>query len=117
MQLKRFKAAMVIILPVVMMLTILFSPTYAITGNSTSDSPPYVGVVVLFSDAARQQPIGYSTGILVSPTVVLTAGHSTLGVAAVSVCFDKGPISYSIKWKFGFTSLQRNPNSLSSIRL
>jgi hypothetical protein len=79
------------------MLTLLFSPTYAITGNSTSDSTPYIGVVVLFSDAARQQPIGYSTGIFISPTVVLTAGHSTLGVAAVSVCFDQGPISYSIQ--------------------
>lgn len=72
-------------------------PTYAITGNYEPDSTPYVGIVVLFSDTARQQPIGYCTGILISPTVVLTAGHGTIEAAAASVCFDQGPISYSVE--------------------
>ena len=82
----------------VLVFSALFSSTaYAITGNSTPDSTPYVGVVVLFSDEARQIPIGYCSGFLISPTVMITAGHSLLNVAAVSVCFDKGPISYAIK--------------------
>ncbi len=70
---------------------------YGITGNYQADSIPYVGIVVLFSDAARTNAIGYCSGVLISPTVMLTAGHNTFGVAAVSVCFDKGPIDYTIK--------------------
>lgn len=63
----------------------------AITGNSQTDSTPYVCIVVLFSDAARTQPIGYGTGVLISPTLVVTAGHCVVGGAAVSVCFDQHP--------------------------
>jgi hypothetical protein len=70
---------------------------YGITGNYRADSTPYVGVVVLFSDQARTNPIGYCSGVLISPTVMLTAGHSTLQAEAASVCFDKGPIDYSIQ--------------------
>lgn len=73
------------------------SSAYGITGNFSANSYPYIGVVVLFEDVARQIPIGYSTGFLISPTVMLTAGHSCVNVAAVSVCFDKGPISYTIE--------------------
>jgi secreted trypsin-like serine protease len=63
----------------------------AITGNSQTDSTPYTCIVVLFSDAARTQPISYGTGILISPTIVVTAGHCVIGGAAVSVCFDQHP--------------------------
>ncbi len=80
-----------------LVLAVSCSSVYAITGDFTPDSTPCVGVVVLFADAARQVPIGYCTGFLLSPTVMLTAGHSCVGVAAVSVCFDQGPISYIIK--------------------
>lgn len=80
-----------------MVILALFTSTaYGITGNYTSDSRGYIGVVVLFSDPARQVPIGYCTGFLVSSTIMITAGHSLLNVAAVSVCFDKGPISYDV---------------------
>jgi hypothetical protein len=63
----------------------------AITGNSQTDSTPYVCIVVLFSDEARTQPISYGTGVLISPTLVVTAGHCVVGGAAVSVCFDQHP--------------------------
>ena len=69
---------------------------YGITGTYQPNSTPYVGVVVLFSDTARTNAIGYCSGVLISSTIMLTAGHSTFGVAAVSVCFDKGPIHYTI---------------------
>jgi hypothetical protein len=69
----------------------------AITGNSKPDTTPYVGVVVLFADAARTQPISYCSGFLISPTVMITAGHSLLSAQSVSVCFDQGPISYGIQ--------------------
>ena len=88
---KTSKLAISIVLCTLIALT-LCTTTQAITGNSQPDSTPYVCVVVLFSDAARTQPISYSTGILIAPNIVLTAGHSVLGGAAASVCFDQGPI-------------------------
>lgn len=94
---KAVKIASIAILSTVIILAAFSSTTQAITGNYEPDETPYVCVVVLFSDTARLQPIGYCTGILLSPTVVLTAGHSCLAAAAASVCFDKDPISYTVE--------------------
>jgi hypothetical protein len=93
---KTSTTATLIALLTLITLTACFSTTYAITGNSQPDSTPYVCLVVLFSDAARTQPVSYSSGILISSTVVLTAGHSIVGGVAASVCFDQGPMYYSI---------------------
>ena len=85
-----------------LILTCLFSiatftnTACGITGNFKPDSTSSVGVVVLFSDSDRAQPLGYCSGVLISPTIMLTAGHSTLRAVSASVCFDKGPIDYSI---------------------
>lgn len=97
MDLKTIKTATLVILSALFLSIILTNAAYGITGNFEPDSTPYVGVVVLFSDEARQLPIGYCSGFLISPKVMLTTGHSFVGVGAVSVCFDKGPISYSIE--------------------
>jgi hypothetical protein len=93
---KLLKTPILILLCASIALATFCATGYAITGNSQPNSTPYVGIVVLFSDAARTQPISYSTGILISPTVVLTAGHSVMGGVAASVCFDQGPITYSM---------------------
>ncbi len=80
-------------------LALFTSTAYGITGNysyDSNDSKGYVGIVVLFSDEAKQVPIGFCSGFLLSKTVMVTAGHSLINVAAVSVCFDKGPIEYSV---------------------
>lgn len=90
------RTAALIALCTLIALTSFFATTYAITGNYQPNNTPYVGIVVLFSDAARTQPISYSTGVLISPTVVLTAGHSVTGGVAASVCFDQGPIPYTV---------------------
>jgi Trypsin len=95
--LKIAKTAMWALLAMLIALASLSSRVNGITGNYNEDSTPYVGVVVLFSDEARNIPIGFCSGVLISPTVMLTAGHSTFEAAAVSVCFDKGPIDYSIQ--------------------
>jgi hypothetical protein len=92
---KIVKAAKWAILVALIALVSLSGGVYGITGNYEADSTPYVGVVVLFSDAAKTDPIGYCSGFLLSKTVMVTAGHSLLGAQAVSVCFDKGPISYT----------------------
>ena len=94
---KTAKIASLTILSTIIIIATFSSTAHAITGNYATDKTPYVCVVVLFNDTTRTQPIGYCTGILLSPTVVLTAGHSCLGAAAASVCFDKGPISYSLE--------------------
>ena len=94
---KLVKTVMLATISVVFLLYMFSGAAYGVTGNFQADSTSYVGVVVLFSDAARQVPIGYCTGFLISPTVMITAGHSCVGVAAVSVCFDQGPISYTVE--------------------
>jgi hypothetical protein len=74
-------------------LTTFCASTLGITGNCQPDKTPYVGVVVLFSDAARTQAVSYSTGVLIAPNLVLTTGHSVIGGVVASVCFDQGPIT------------------------
>ena len=88
-----------IALCITMAISMFSGSSYAITGNSQpDDTTSYVCVVVLFSDAARTQPISISTGVLISPNVVLTAGHSVMGASA-SVCFDEGPLTYAVSAK------------------
>ena len=93
---KTSKTATLITLLAIIALSAFCSTTYAITGNNQPDSTPYVCVVVLFSDPAMTHPISISSGVLISPTVVLTAGHSVIGGVAAGVCFEQGPITYSI---------------------
>jgi secreted trypsin-like serine protease len=70
----------------------LFSGTAtAITGHYTDDTTSYVGIVVLFN--ADAEPIGYCSGFLISSRIMLTAGHSLIGVTDVGVCFDQDPSS------------------------
>jgi V8-like Glu-specific endopeptidase len=64
----------------------------AITGNYLPDNGkhPYVCLVV-FEDTLGH-PAWRTTGELLSPTVVLTAGHGTDGAVAARVWVDEGPI-------------------------
>jgi len=94
MKLNKSKTATLMILSGLIAITMFSGTAYAITGNSKQDQSSYTGIVVLFSDAAKHQPIGYCTGFLISPTLMITAGHSIAIAAAVSVCFDKGPIDF-----------------------
>lgn len=88
---------MIFLLLVALCSSLVNNIAFGITGNYTPDSTGYVGVVVLFSDTDRTQPIGYGTGFLISSTVMITAGHNLIEpTAAVSVCFDDGPITYEI---------------------
>jgi hypothetical protein len=97
--LKIQKIAILSSLCTLVVLSLFTSTAFGITGNyshDSSNSKNYVGVVVLFSDVGRHIPIGFCSGFLVSPTTLITAGHSLLNAEAVSVCFDKGPISYEV---------------------
>ncbi len=61
-------------------------------GVPDGDNHPYVGLLVF--DAAPGQPAWRCSGSLISPTVVLTAGHCTDGAVAARVWFN-ADVTYS----------------------
>jgi len=66
----------------------LSSATYAIKNGQPDegDNWPYVGLVVF--DCEEGTPCWRCTGTLISPTVVLTAGHCCYGAVKARVWFD-----------------------------
>ena len=76
------KRAFWVTLIVVALLIVTATAAYAITnGEPDAGRHPYVGLLV--SDAAPGVPGWRCSGALISPTVVLTAGHCTDGAVAV----------------------------------
>jgi secreted trypsin-like serine protease len=64
------------------------SPAGAITGNYQEDFiHPYVGLVVLYD--SNGEFAGRCSGSLISPRVVLTAGHCVEGVSSARVYFEQ----------------------------
>jgi len=60
--------------------------SYAITnGQPDGDGHPYVGAMFFFDQGDNL--LGFCSGALISPTVVLTAGHCTDGAAQALVIF------------------------------
>jgi hypothetical protein len=90
-EMKPQKITLLIILLTTITLSTFCGTAIAITGNSTPSTTTYTGIVVVYSDAERTQPISYGSCVLISPTIVLTAGHCVVGGQAVSVCFDQNP--------------------------
>ena len=85
-------------LSIIIAISLSTIPAYAITGNSHLDSThSFVGLVVFYSldDNGNQIPVSVSSGILLSPTTLLTTAHSCVTNTAI-VCFDEGPITWSL---------------------
>ena len=84
-----------ILLGVLVLLAITVVPALAITnGTPDGNNHPYVGLVVfdVLDEDGNQVPSHRCSASLLSPTLLLTAGHCTDGTVAARVWFDTGPI-------------------------
>jgi len=69
--------------------------SYAITnGQPDEDGHPYVGAVIFFDQ--DHNLLWFCSGALISPKVVLTAGHCTDGTAYALVTFDPEPFNNGV---------------------
>jgi V8-like Glu-specific endopeptidase len=90
-KIRTIQLSVLMVLFALVAVSLLDATAYAITnGQPDGNAHPYVGLVV-FEDTLGH-PAWRTTGILLSPTVVLTAGHGTDGAVAARVWFDAGPI-------------------------
>jgi hypothetical protein len=73
------------------LLSLLVPSATAITGNYQKDFVhDYVGLVVFYSDEDPNDPFSHRcSGTLISPTVLVTAGHCTTGVDEGRVYFQQ----------------------------
>jgi len=74
----------------------LVSEVYAITnGNPDGDEHPYVGLIVFFIEVDEELKAAWTcTGSLISPTVMVCAGHCTTnGVVAAGIYLSPGPLT------------------------
>jgi hypothetical protein len=85
----------IFVLTSVLVTMLLSGPACAITNGQPDldNNWPYVGLVVVDEwDGTQVVPMWRGTGILISPKVVLTAGHLTENALAARIWFDVGPI-------------------------
>jgi hypothetical protein len=99
------------VLVVLLVLGAVFGTAFAITnGQPDGDGHPYVGLVVF--DAQFEEgvfPAWRCSGSLISPTVLLTAGHCTDGAVAARVWFDSD-VTGNPEYPFGGeTSVEGTP--------
>ena len=84
------------------------NPLPIISGQPDQGSHPYVGLLV-FDDA--NGPAWLCSGSLISPTVVLTAGHCTDGAVAARIWMDESLFGNSEFPSSGSTSYDGTPNT------
>jgi len=86
------KRPLVVIVIALALLVALALPSAAVTnGTPDGDDHPYVGLLVfdIFIQDVGNVPAWRCSGSLISPNVVLTAGHCTDGAVAARVWFDE----------------------------
>ncbi|MHC4278503.1 MAG: trypsin-like serine protease, partial [Planctomycetota bacterium] len=75
-------------------------------GQPDGDGHPYVGLVVfdVYDPVAEENvPAWRVTGVLIAPTVLLTAGHATDGTVAARVWFDE-TVEGNAEYPYGGTT-------------
>lgn len=86
------KRSVIVLLTAVVLILGMVSPTSAVTnGAPDGDNHPYVGLLVfdVYVPDVGNVPAWRCSGSLISPDVVLTAGHCTDGAVAARVWFDE----------------------------
>jgi hypothetical protein len=89
------KKMLFVVFSVIVILAIAVSPVGAITnGQPDGTNHPYVGLVVfdVLDANGNAVPSHRCSASLLSPTLLLTAGHCTDGTVAARVWFEAGPI-------------------------
>lgn len=100
-----------IAMSVVALLAALAAPAFGITnGQPDGDDHPYVGLAVFdVATPSGNVPSHRCSASLLTPTVVLTAGHCTDGTAAARVWFDED-VQSNTEYPFsGTTSYDGEP--------
>lgn len=92
------KASVTLILALMLLLSSVGSALAVTNGRPDGDRHPYVGLLV-FEDSAGH-PAWRCSGALLSPTVVLTAGHCTDGAVAARIWFDEN-VQDNTEYPFG----------------
>jgi hypothetical protein len=86
------KRSVVLLITVLALVLAFAAPTSAVTnGTPDGDNHPYVGLLVfdVYVPDVGNAPAWRCSGSLISPKVVLTAGHCTDGAVAARVWFDE----------------------------
>jgi hypothetical protein len=85
---KRITLAMVLALA--MVLSVIGSASALTTGGPDDGRHPYVGIAVfdVHNEEGEQVPSHRCSASLLTPTIVLTAGHCTDGTVAARIWFD-----------------------------
>jgi secreted trypsin-like serine protease len=83
-------------------------PAFITSGQPDAERHPYVGLIVLETEDG---PVGFCSGSLLSPTVVLTAGHCTDGFVAARIWMDES-LAENQEFPFGgATSYEGTPHA------
>lgn len=91
------KKLLVMVAVLALIATTVASVSAVVWGEEDGNDHPYVGLIVLDLDGAPQFRC---SGTLISPTVVLTAGHCTFGVNGAEVWFEND-VTGSAHYPFG----------------
>ncbi len=79
---------LLVVLAAVAALVVTAGPAQAVLyGQPDNNEHPYVGVIRFFDEDGNY--LWRCTGTLISPTVVLTAGHCTFGTASAEAWFTE----------------------------
>lgn len=106
------KLSIYLIIATLILGSLLTGQAYAITnGTPDGDDHPYVGLIVFFIEVdGTLEPAWFCTGSLISPTVMVCAGHCTEGVAAAGVYLSPGPLTPANPFDYWTTEIYHHPD-------
>ena len=104
------KSAICLIVATLILGPFLASEVYAITnGTLDGNEHPYVGLIVFFIEG-EPEAAWFCTGSLISPTVMVCAGHCTEGVVAAGIYLSPGPLSPETPFDYTTTEIYTHPD-------